>query len=300
MDHVSGNTKRHNTYRECQIPRSQGAHLGREKVRNELAKIGWPVWVLGAAEAVKGWAVSQGLMTAGGAAAATGSGAAAAGGGAALTGLGWLAVGGAVVVAVVLIVGVGELVKKATAAPASPPPPAVLSSPSNIEEPDKFAAPYKKKDLQGEVDEFMNTPDKTPQTPAPSGGSSGTGSVKAPAGNVMAPTGTSEEGGSSIQLADSPSETPSETPLPPTPDDSSMGGGGGGDSGIAQHEPPAGVGDSTKIAAAPPPTDQHTQPPPDDPSIGGTAHPTGEAQQIPPPAAPPADASMGGTTHHPT
>jgi len=290
-------------------------HLGREKVRNELAKIGWPGWVLGAAEAVKGWAVSQGLMTAGGAAAtgggaaATGGGAAAAGGGAAaaggaaLTGPGWLAIGAAVVVTAVTVIAVAELYKWATAKP--PAEPAAVTKPAESnpgdKEPDKFVAPYKNKALQDGVDEFMEGGRVTPQTPAPSGGSSGTGSVKAPTGNVMAPTGTSEEGGSSIQFAASPSETPSETPLPPTPDDSPMEvGGGGGDSGIAQHEPPTGVGDSTKIAAAPPATDQHTQPPPDDPSIGGTAHPTGEAQQIPPPAAPPADASMGGTTHHPT
>jgi hypothetical protein len=246
-------------------------------------------------------------MTAGGAA-ATGGGAAATGGGAAatggavLTGPGWLAIGAAVVVTAVTVIAVGELYKWATAKPPTEPPAVTKPAPSSSNdalEPDQWSDSYKKKGLQSDIDEFI-----TPQKPATSGGSRGTGSSQAPAQNSKAPTGTSEKGGSDdIQIAANPvatpSETPSETPLPP-PDPggegSGGGGGGGSGSGMAPHETPAGVEDGIKTAAAPPPTGQQALPP--DPSIGGAAHPPVKSSQTPPPQPPPMDPSMGGA--HPT
>jgi hypothetical protein len=258
-------------------------HLGREKVRNELAKIGWPVWVLGAAEAVKGWAVSHGLMTAGGAA-ATGGGAAATGGGAAaggaaaggavLTGPGWLAIGAAVVVTAVTVIAVAELYKWATAKPPAEPPavtkPAASSS-NDALEPDKWSDAYKKKGLIQDIDEFV-----TPQTPATSGGSRGTGSSQAPADNVQAPTGTSDVSRNGTQLASNPSSSDSsgsspsgdsggDTPDPglvpksldPDSSGSDGGGGGGGGTGGATDAaapnppPPDGMGTGPHTASLP-------------------------------------------------
>jgi hypothetical protein len=214
-----------------------------------------------------------------------------------VTAKGWLAIALTTVLLAAATIAVGETIKwirKPAAEPAAAVTKPAEPQPNDALEPNQWSDSYKKKGLISDIEEFVTpqTPatsdGQTPQTPATSGGGSrGTGSSQAPAGNVQAPTGTSE-GESGIQIAaapvetpsetpsESPSATPSETPLPPDPggEGSGEGGGGGGGSGAAKHEPPAGVGDSTKIAAAPPATEQHTQPPPDDSSMGGTHHPT--------------------------